>query len=99
MLPSISRVHRGILGLSIAPDTQLLLCTRLAVVHSGSISMDDVIRIARIMRPKSLAKKFEGTVLEILGTAQSTGCRVDGQDPHDIIEAIHDGEGPELPEE
>jgi large subunit ribosomal protein L12e len=78
------------------PDTRL--CP-LAVVHSGSISMDDVIRIARIMRPKSLAKKFEGTVLEILGTAHSTGCQVDGQDPHDIIEAIHDGEGPEIPDE
>merc|ERR1719183_1814972 len=28
------------------------------IVHSGSITMDDVIRIARIMREKSLAKKF-----------------------------------------
>ena len=46
------------------------------IVHSGSITMDDVIRIARIMREKSLAKKFEGTVLEILGTAQSIGCQV-----------------------
>merc|ERR1712087_598054 len=60
---------------------------------------DDVIRIARIMREKSLAKKFEGTVLEILGTAQSIGCQVDGEDPHDIIDQIHDGEGPEIPDE
>ena len=51
------------------------------------------------MRPRSLAKKFEGTVLEILGTAQSVGCQVDGEDPHDIIERIHEGEGPEIPEE
>ena len=43
--------------------------------------------------------KFEGTVLEILGTAQSVGCRIDGEDPHDIIEQIHEGEGPEIPEE
>jgi len=69
------------------------------IVHSGSITMDDVIRIARIMREKSLAKKFEGTVLEILGTAQSIGCQVDGEDPHDIIDQIHDGEGPEIPDE
>merc|ERR1711912_7641 len=69
------------------------------IVHNGNITMDDIIRIARIMQPRSLAKKFEGTVLEMLGTAQSVGCTIDGQDPHDIIEQIHDGEGPELPEE
>ena len=72
---------------------------RLAVVHNGSIAMEDVIRIAKLMRSRSLAKKFEGTVLEILGTCQSVGCRVDGEDPHDIIDQIHEGEGPELPEE
>merc|ERR1719451_167486 len=67
------------------------------IVHSGSITMDDVIRIARIMRPRSLSKKFEGTCLEILGTARSVGCKVDGQDPQDIIDEIHAGEGPEIP--
>ena len=69
------------------------------IVHNGSITMDDIIRIARILRPRSLAKKFEGTVLEILGTAQSVGCKVDGEDPHDLIDAIHEGAGPEIPEE
>ena len=69
------------------------------IQHSGSVTMDDIIRIARIMRPRSLAKKFEGTVLEILGTAQSVGCKVDGEDPHDLIDQIHEGEGPEIPEE
>ena len=68
------------------------------IVHNGSITWDDVIRIAKLMRPRSLSKKFEGTVLEILGTAQSVGCRIDGEDPHDIIEQIHEGEGPEIPE-
>ena len=69
------------------------------IVHNGNITMDDIIRIARIMRPRSLSKKFEGTVLEMLGTAQSVGCKVDGEDPHDLIEQIHEGEGPEIPEE
>ena len=63
-----------------------------AVSHSGNITMDDIIRIGRIMRPRSLAKKFEGTVLEMLGTAQSVGCTVDGQDPHDVIDEIHNGD-------
>merc|ERR1712008_234606 len=42
------------------------------IVHNGSIGMEDVIRIAKIMRARSLAKKFEGTVLEILGTTSSS---------------------------
>ena len=50
------------------------------------------------MRPKSLAKELKGTVLEILGTAQSVGCSVDGQPPHDVIDAIHSGEM-EVPDE
>ena len=53
--------------------------------------LDEIVKIARIMRPRSLAKKFSGTVLEILGTAQSVGCTVEGEDPHDVIEAIKDG--------
>ena len=53
--------------------------------------LDEIIRIARIMKPKSLSKTFKGTVLEMLGTAQSTGCRVEGEDPHDIIDQIKEG--------
>ena len=53
--------------------------------------LDEIIKIARIMRPRSLAKKFQGTILEILGTAQSVGCTVEGEDPHDIIDQIKDG--------
>jgi|EP00900_Chrysochromulina_parva_P004501 large subunit ribosomal protein L12e len=61
------------------------------IKHSGSVPLDEIIRIARIMKPKSLSKTFKGTVLEMLGTAQSTGCRVEGEDPHDIIDQIKEG--------
>ena len=44
------------------------------------------------MRPRSMARKLEGTVKEILGTCQSVGCTVEGQPPHDIIDKINDGE-------
>lgn len=54
--------------------------------------MDTVFDIARTMRARSMAREFSGTVKEILGTAQSVGCTVDGQPPHDIIEAINNGE-------
>lgn len=37
------------------------------VKHDGNVSLDEIIKIARVMRPRSLAKTFDGTVKEILG--------------------------------
>ncbi len=37
--------------------------------------------MCRVLRFKSLAKDFSGTVREVLGTAQSVGCTIDGQSP------------------
>ncbi|KAF8356149.1 hypothetical protein PRIPAC_97772 [Pristionchus pacificus] len=34
--------------------------------HNGNITFDALLKIARIMRPRSMAHKLEGTVLEIL---------------------------------
>jgi len=62
------------------------------IKHHGSITFDEVIAIARQMRPRSMANKLSGTVKEILGTAQSVGCQVDGQNPHDIILKVNSGE-------
>lgn len=68
------------------------------IAHSGNIPFDEIIEIGRKMRHKSFAKNLAGTVKEILGTAQSVGCTVDGQPPHDIIEGIDSGEV-EVPDE
>ena len=62
-----------------------------SVQHTGNISLEDVYSIARTMRPRSIAKEFSGTVKEILGTAQSVGCKVEGKHPHDWIDAINEG--------
>ena len=59
--------------------------------------MDDILDIARTMRPRSMAKSLAGVCKEILGTAQSVGCTVDGNHPHDVIENIDAGEV-EIPE-
>merc|ERR1712014_570167 len=61
------------------------------IKHSGNIPFDEIVNIARIMRDRSLSKNLAGVVKEILGTAQSVGCTVDGQDPHDVIDGINDG--------
>ena len=62
------------------------------IKHSKSIPMDDIIEIARTMRPRSMAKSLQGTVLEILGTAFSVGCRVDGRSPKDVSDDVKAGE-------
>ena len=62
------------------------------IKHSGNVSLDDIIEIARIMRPRSMARALAGTVKEILGTAKSTGCTVEGEDPQDVQQSIEDGD-------
>ncbi|CAH0388016.1 unnamed protein product [Bemisia tabaci] len=68
------------------------------IKHSGNITFDDVLNIARTMRSRSMAKEFKGTVKEILGTCQSVGCVIDGKQPHDYIDMIDDEEL-EIPDE
>lgn len=62
------------------------------IKHTKSIPLDDIIEIARTMRYKSLAKELRGTVLEVLGTAFSTGCKVDGRSPKDVSDDVKSGE-------
>ncbi|XP_041578405.1 60S ribosomal protein L12-like [Vulpes lagopus] len=61
------------------------------IKHSGNITFDEVFNIAPQMRHQSLARELSGTIKEILGTAQSVGCNVDGRHPHDIIDDINSG--------
>lgn len=62
------------------------------IKHTGSLALDEIYEIARVMRPRSCAKDFSGSVKEILGTCVSVGCRVDGEDPKTLQEKIDDGE-------
>ncbi|KAF5104903.1 hypothetical protein DV451_000296 [Geotrichum candidum] len=62
------------------------------IKHNGSIPLEEIINIAREMRSKSFAKSLEGTVKEILGTAQSVGARINGKPAHLTIDAINNGE-------
>ncbi|GHJ90086.1 hypothetical protein NliqN6_6488 [Naganishia liquefaciens] len=68
------------------------------IKHSGNVAFDEIVDISRKLASKSLAKTLAGTVKEVLGTAQSVGCTVDGKHPHDVIEGIDDG-SIEVPEE
>eukprot|EP00741_Cyanophora_paradoxa_P008559 tig00001339_g8284.t1 len=62
------------------------------IKHSGNLTLDDVIGVAKKMRHRSMAKAMAGTVLEILGTCNSVGCTVDGEAPTSIQAKIKAGE-------
>ena len=62
------------------------------IKHNGNISLDDVIEIAKVMQPRSMAKDFSWTVMVILETSVSVGCTVDGKDPKDLQQEITDGD-------
>lgn len=62
------------------------------IKHNKSVPLDDIIEIARTMRFKSFSKELKGTVKEILGTAFSVGCQVDGRSPKDVSDDIESGE-------
>ncbi|XP_028135521.1 60S ribosomal protein L12 [Diabrotica virgifera virgifera] len=61
------------------------------IKHTGNITFDEIIAIARQMRPRSMAKQLSGTVKEVLGTAQSVGCTIDGKAAHDVIDEVNEG--------
>lgn len=62
------------------------------IKHNKSVPLDEIIEIARTMRFKSFSKSLEGVVKEILGTANSVGCQVDGKSPKAVSDAIEAGE-------
>ena len=67
-------------------------------VHNGKLTMEQVIGIAKEMRPRSMATNLSGTVLEVLGTMIAVGCTMEGMHPKDVQKKIKKGELP-VPEE
>lgn len=62
------------------------------ITHEGSISMVDVVEIARKIKDRSLSNKFEGIIKEVLGTCVSIGCKIEGKTPKDVISEIKNGQ-------
>ena len=61
------------------------------IKHSGNLTKEQVLKVAKAMRPRSIAKIFAGTVKEILGTCVAIGCTVDGKNPRDVQAEIDNG--------
>jgi len=68
------------------------------IKHNGNLTMKEILDIARAMRPRSQAKTFKGTVKEILGTAVSVGCTIEGNSAKATLASVDSGQI-EIPDE
>ncbi|MGB9676715.1 MAG: 50S ribosomal protein L11 [Candidatus Bathyarchaeales archaeon] len=57
----------------------------------GNLTMEQVIRIAKIKRHELLAKTLKGAVKEVLGSCVSMGVTVEGKDPKEVQAEIDEG--------
>jgi large subunit ribosomal protein L11 len=65
-------------------------------VKVGDLSMDQVVRIARIKRAELLAGDLKSAAKEVLGTCVSMGVTIEGKDPRDVQKEIDAGKFGEL---
>lgn len=57
----------------------------------GNLTMDQVVRIAKMKRPELLSKTLKGAMKEILGVCVSMGVTAEGKDPREVQREIDEG--------
>jgi large subunit ribosomal protein L11 len=62
----------------------------------GDLTMEQVVRVAKMKRPQLLAQTLKGAAKEMLGTCVSMGVTVDGKDPREVQKEIDEGSYEEL---
>jgi large subunit ribosomal protein L11 len=62
----------------------------------GNLSMEQVVRIAKIKRAELLARTLKGAAKEVLGSCVSIGITVEGRDPREVQREIDDGKYEEM---
>jgi large subunit ribosomal protein L11 len=60
-------------------------------VKAGDLSMEQLVKIAKIKGPQLLAPNTKNATKELLGTCVSIGVTVDGKDPREIQKEIDAG--------
>jgi large subunit ribosomal protein L11 len=60
-------------------------------VKVGDLSMEQVVRIAKIKAPQLLSTNTEDAAKEILGTCITMGVTIEGKDPRDVQQDIDAG--------
>jgi large subunit ribosomal protein L11 len=63
---------------------------------AGNLTMEQVIRIAKLKRSQILAKNLKAATKEILGSCVSIGATVEGKDPRETQKEIDEGKHDEL---
>jgi large subunit ribosomal protein L11 len=64
---------------------------------TGDLTLEQLIKIAKLKKEQSLSYDLKGVVKEVLGTCVSMGIKVEGKDPKEIAKEI-DGGKIEIPE-
>ncbi len=59
--------------------------------YVGNITMDKVVKIAKLKMNSSYARTIESSVKEVIGCCVSLGVTIDGKKPKDIIKDIEEG--------
>ena len=62
----------------------------------GDLTMEQVMRIAKVKHPQLLASTLKGATKEVLGTCVSMGVTVEGKDPREVQTEIDQGNCEEL---
>jgi large subunit ribosomal protein L11 len=62
----------------------------------GDLTMEQVIRIAKVKQPQLLSSTLKGATKEVLGTCVSMGVTVEGKDPREVQTEIDQGDYEEL---
>ena len=57
----------------------------------GNLSMQQLIKIAKIKQPELLSKTLKAAVKEVLGTCVSMGVTVEGKEPKEVLKEIDAG--------
>jgi len=64
----------------------------------GNLTMEQVIKIAKMKKKQMLAYSLKSAVKEVLGTCVSMGITVEGKHPREVIREINEGKI-EIPED
>jgi large subunit ribosomal protein L11 len=62
----------------------------------GNLTMEQVIRIAKMKRPELLARSLKNAAKEVMGSCVSMGVTIEGKDPREMQKEIDEGKHDEL---
>jgi len=60
-------------------------------VKIGDLTVEQIVRIAKIKHPQMLSKTLKGAAKEMMGTCVSLGVTIEGKDPREVQKEIDNG--------